>query len=71
MLTEPANSGMLKVEEMKFIKILNQIFFVPMGEKEGMLFVSGRHCSGRRLFVLSFSVQSRAQALNQEESLEN
>lgn len=42
-----------------------------MGEKEGMLFVSGGHHSGRRFFVLSFSVQSRVQALNQEESLEN
>lgn len=27
MLTEPAHSGMLKVEQMKFSKILNQLFF--------------------------------------------
>lgn len=74
MLTEPAHSGMLKVEQMKFSKILNQLFFFffgPMREKEGMLFESGGHWSGKRFLVLSFSIQSRAHALNQEGSLEN
>lgn len=46
-------------------------FFGPMREKEGMLFESGGHWSGKRFLVLSFSIQSRAHALNQEGSLEN
>lgn len=52
-------------------KFKSPIIFGPLREREGRLFVSSRHHSGRRLCVVSVSFQSRAHALKQEGSLVN
>lgn len=61
-MAELENYGPLKTEQMKPLKFKSPIFFGPLREREGMLFVSIRHRSGKRLLVASLVFLSKQSA---------